>query len=141
MNEEDQPTRKVMAEMLRYIAESDYPSNWGNLLPTLVDHIQDVENILHIHNGMLGLRKLVKRYESKPSDTRPPLYDIIEQTFPLLSSALESLLPHNSMEACLIMKLILKTFWSATCHFLPSSDVLPFNRFLMLHVNCLFHIR
>ena len=76
---------------------------------------------LAIHNALLALRKVVKRFEFKPRDSREPLYAIIGQVFPLLQQLMAQLLGNNigTIEAAEIMKLTLKVFWSCTNFCLP----------------------
>lgn len=52
-----------------------------------------------VHNAMLALRKVVKRFEYKPKDARGPLHDIMKVTLPLLHTMSMSLLAEDSVEA------------------------------------------
>lgn len=48
---------------------------------------------------MLGLRKLVKRYEYKAKEQRGPLLDVMRVTLPLLLSMSHQLVGDDSTEA------------------------------------------
>lgn len=52
-----------------------------------------------VHNAMLGLRKLVKRYEYKAKEQRGPLLDVMRVTLPLLLSMSHQLVGDDSTEA------------------------------------------
>jgi len=125
LTETEKSIQDLMAESLHYIATHDYPDRWPNLLPTLLQTISQSENgtpqMLHIHNGLVALRKLCKRYEYKPKEARGPLNQIADLSFPLLLPLAQRLLEDNSLEAALTLKLILKIFWSSTQFFLPHS--------------------
>ena len=63
-----------------------------------------------------GLRKLVKKYEYKDKAIdRAPLVQLTKEVFPLLLNVLSTLVAqHNEVEAALMIKTILKIYWSAT---------------------------
>lgn len=52
-----------------------------------------------VHNAMLALRKVVKRFEYKPKDARGPLHEIMNVTLPLLHTMSVQLLAEDSAEA------------------------------------------
>lgn len=52
-----------------------------------------------VHNSMLALRKVVKRFEYKPKDARGPLLDVMRLTMPLLLGMSHQLLADDSLEA------------------------------------------
>lgn len=52
-----------------------------------------------VHNAMLALRKVVKRFEYKPKESRGPLHDIMKVTLPLLLNMSLQLLAEDSVEA------------------------------------------
>lgn len=54
---------------------------------------------LRVHNAMLALRKVVKRYEYKPKEARGPLLEIMRVTLPLLLNMSLQLLGEASNEA------------------------------------------
>ena len=64
MEETDNSIRRLLAEVFRIMVEFDYPQNWENLLPTLMTMAQ-TDNVLRMHNALVLLRQLAKRYEFK----------------------------------------------------------------------------
>ncbi|KAM3567769.1 hypothetical protein VYU27_010091, partial [Nannochloropsis oceanica] len=83
-------------------------------------HAQPPSPLL-MHNALLALRKLAKKYEYKPQDRRRPFNKIITATFPSLYSLFKSILDNDSLESAEIQKLLLKILWSATQLSIPSS--------------------
>jgi len=122
--EGEKSVRDLMAEALHHIAIHDFPESWPDLLPTLLTTIQggnDPSQALRVHNALIALRKICKRYEFKSKSERGPLNDIVIQSFPLLLPLAQRLInPHeHSLEAALMLKQILKIFWSCTQFYLP----------------------
>uniref|UniRef100_A0A7S3QJN0 Importin N-terminal domain-containing protein n=1 Tax=Chaetoceros debilis TaxID=122233 RepID=A0A7S3QJN0_9STRA len=114
----------LMAETLHSIAIHDFPQAWPTLLPTLLQAIalsNDGSQALRVHNALLALRKVCKRYEFKQKDDRGPLNDIVAQAFPLLLPLAQRLCNTNelSIEAAMMLKQVLKIFWSSTQFYLP----------------------
>ncbi len=123
--EPEKSVQDLMAETLHHIAIHDFPSKWPSLLPTLLQNIQqaDPSQALRIHNSLVALRKVCKRYEYKAREERGPLNQVVDQFFPLLLPLAQRLINPNehSLEAAMTLKQILKIFWSSTQFFLPSS--------------------
>ena len=87
MNEADKSIRDLMAETLHCIAIHDYPEKWPQLLPAMLQVISqssDPSQALRVHNALLALRKVCKRYEYKSREARGPLNEIVMKSFPLL---------------------------------------------------------
>jgi len=119
----DKSLLDLVAESINQIAASDYPTLWPNLVPTLISHIESGEAV-RMHNALVAVRKLVKRYEFKPvspPELRAPLYHLITACFPLLRQIFGTLLANNSLEAAGIHVVILKIFWSSCQFHLPLS--------------------
>jgi hypothetical protein len=76
---------------------------------------------LKVHNALLALRKVCKRYEYKSKEQRGPLNEIVQAAFPLLLPLAQQLSADNqhSLEAAMMLKQILKIFWSSTQFYLP----------------------
>jgi len=115
----------LFAETINLIAIHDYPQNWQNLLPTLIQSITEgglSGNSRQVNNALIALRTLAKRYEYKKRDSRGPLDEIVKKTFPLLLSLIQNLLStkNYSLESALMMKQCLKIFWSCTQFFLSN---------------------
>lgn len=126
LSEHEKSLRDLFAETFNNIAIYDYPQKWGNLLPTLLNAIGTPEDFdgsaLRVHNALLALRKLCKRYEYKSREQRGPLNDIVQISFPLLLPWGQRLAGNEneiSVEAAMMLKQILKIFWSSTQFYLP----------------------
>ena len=76
LSEPDKSIRDLMAETIHSIAIHDYPEKWPELLPQLLQAISlnaDPTQALTVHNALLALRKVCKRYEYKSREQRGPL--------------------------------------------------------------------
>jgi hypothetical protein len=127
LSEPEKSIQGLMAETLHSIAIHDFPDNWPTLLPTLLQSIalsNDSSQALRVHNSLLALRKVCKRYEFKPREHRGPLNEIVSQSFPLLLPLAQRLCDpaENSIEAAMMLKQILKIFWSSTQFYLPGAS-------------------
>lgn len=123
--EPEKSIQDLMAETVHHISKHDFPERWPALLPTLQHFIQqsDPSQALQIHNALVALRKVCKRYEYKAKEERGPLNAIVDQFFPTLLPLAQRLIDPNehSLEAALTLKLILKIFWSSTQYFIPET--------------------
>lgn len=77
--------------------------------------------MLRVHNALLALRKIVKRYEYKSKESRGPLLEIVNEAFPLLLPLGQRLSSDHALEAAMMLKQVLKIFWSCTQFYLPSN--------------------
>jgi hypothetical protein len=128
LEEPEKSIRDLLAETLHTIVIHDFPDKWPQLVPTLLTAIQagvaDMTNKgLQVHNALLALRKVCKRYEYKSKEQRGPLNEIVEASFPLLLPLAQQLSADNqhSLEAAMMLKQILKIFWSSTQFYLPGN--------------------
>jgi hypothetical protein len=125
LNETEKSIQDLLAETINHIAINDFPDKWPTLLPKLQQNIQhtDPSKILHIHNALVALRKVCKRYEYKAREERGPLGVIVAQFFPILLPLAQNLSgpDQHSIEAALTLKLILKIFYSCTQFFIPNT--------------------
>jgi len=124
MEEPEKSIRDLMAETVHSIAVHDFPDKWPHLLPSLLNQISmnaDPSQALRVHNALLALRKVCKRYEYKSREQRGPLNEIVQASFPLLLPLAQRLSApdQHSLEAALMLKQILKIFWSSTQFYLP----------------------
>jgi hypothetical protein len=129
LEEPEKSIRDLLAETLHTIVIHDFPEKWPALIPSLLTTIQtgvtDMSNQgLKVHNGLLALRKVCKRYEYKSKEQRGPLNDIVQASFPLLLPLAQQLSAENqhSLEAAMMLKQILKIFWSSTQFYLPGGS-------------------
>lgn len=134
LDEPEKSIRDLIAETLQTIVIHDFPDKWPALIPTLLATIQtgmqraaashQVVSGLHVHNALLAIRKVAKRYEYKSKEQRGPLNEIVAASFPLLVPlGIQLSDPNqNSLEAAMMLKQILKIFWSSTQFYLPGTE-------------------
>jgi importin-7 len=127
LSEREKSVRDLLAETLHSIAVHDFPESWPTLIPKLLDTIRqsdDPNQALAVHNALLALRKVCKRYEYKSKDQRAPLNAIVQQSFPMLLALAQRLSDpnENSLEAAMMLKQIFKIFWSSTQFYLPGGE-------------------
>ena len=133
LDEPEKSVRDLFAECLHTMVVHEFPDKWPDLVPTLLSTIRDgiaaMEQPqqkqragLQVHNALLSLRKVCKRYEYKSKDQRGPLNDIVQASFPMLLPLGQQLVQETSLEAAMMLKQILKIFWSSTQFYLPGRD-------------------
>jgi hypothetical protein len=129
LDEPEKSIRDLLAETLHTIVVHEFPEKWLHLIPSLLSTIQNGvsdmrNNGLRVHNALLALRKVCKRYEYKSKDQRSPLNEIVKAAFPLLLPLGQELCKEtvHSLEAAMMLKQILKIFWSSTQFYLPGSS-------------------
>ena len=119
--------REQFAECVGQLVFKDFPDRWPELLPTTVAAIRGRSDAVVVHNALLALRKVAKRFEFKArdDDARSPVEAVVAETFPLLRPLLATLTPSAGQhpEAALLAKLVLKIFWSCTQFALPRSTI------------------
>jgi hypothetical protein len=64
LEETDNSIRRLLAEAFRKIMEFDYPERWPNLLSGVLAMAQ-TSDVLRMHNALVLLRQMAKRYEMK----------------------------------------------------------------------------
>jgi hypothetical protein len=133
LQEPEKSIRDLLAETLQNIVIHDFPEKWPTLIPTLLQTIQqgvaEMQSpnpgtaALQVHNALLAVRKVTKRYEYKSKEQRGPLNEIVKAAFPLLLPLGQHLSDpnQNSLEAAMMLKQILKIFWSSTQFYLPGT--------------------
>jgi importin-7 len=132
LEEPEKSMRDILAETLHTIVIHDFPDKWPQLVPIMLSTIQSgVADMstkgLQVHNALLALRKVCKRYEYKSKEQRGPLNEIVQASFPLLLPLAQELsrLDQHSLEAAMMLKQVLKIFWSSTQFYLPNGDSRP----------------
>ncbi|KAL7488624.1 hypothetical protein ACHAW6_014236 [Cyclotella cf. meneghiniana] len=130
LSEPEKSIRDLMAETVHSISIHDFPASWPELLPVLLNAVSmssDPSQGLRVHNALLALRKVCKRYEYKSRDQRGPLNEIVIKSFPLLLPLAQRLSGPNeySLEGAMMLKQILKIFWSSTQFYLPAGPNNP----------------
>lgn len=152
LDEHEKSIRDLLAETLQTIVIHDFPDKWPTLIPTLLNTIrngvqqggvaiggtttiassqtgtptQQQQHLagLKVHNALLAIRKVAKRYEYKSKEQRGPLNEIVAAAFPLLLPLGRQLSDPNlnSLESAMMLKQILKIFWSCTQFYLPGTE-------------------
>jgi len=123
LQEHHKSLRGLFTETLQSGVVYNFPAAWPSLVPTLLQTIQQQKHPLQVHNALYALRKICKRYEYKPEDQRGPLEDIVQQSFGLLLPLGQELVQQQSTptpETALMLKQVLKIYWSCTQFFLPT---------------------
>ena len=124
--EPEKSVQDLLAETIFHIVKSDFPHQWPSLITTILQTVQQSDlptQGLRVHNALVALRKICKRYEYKHKKDRGPLDQIADQFFPLLLPLAQRLndLNEHSLEAALTLKQILKIFYASTEQYLPQS--------------------
>jgi hypothetical protein len=121
--ETENSIRALLSDTIALIAQTDFPEEWPVLVPALVTNIQThVTNPIVIHNALMALRKVMKRYQHKRDELRGPMNDIVEVLFPVIQgTVLPAYGQSNLLEGALVLKLCLKIFYSCCFSALPIS--------------------
>jgi hypothetical protein len=138
--ETDNSIRGLLAEAVKSIADVDYPLKWPTLLPTLLTHVQQPD-VLKMYNSLLAIRKVAKRYEYKPKETRGPLNDLVRVTFPLLQQLMIQALNNNTIESAQVQRMCLKIFWSSTMYVLPEVQGVDVNGWFQIIGHIIHKVR
>lgn len=114
-----------LSEVFKIIAYCDYPERWPSLLEALYGNLASQDQT-RVHGGLVALRLLARKYEFRDEEERAPLDGIIGTTFPLLLHIFRQLLAAPpSAQISTYVKLVCKTFWSATYMGVPSTLLQP----------------
>ena len=114
--------RAILAEIVKGIAEFEFPDNWKALLPTLVININGSDR-LRVYNSLVILRKITKRLEYK-ADGKPrePLHLIMAGTFPAIQGLVENIKNMDLLEGAMCIHMVMKIFWSCIMYKLPKEE-------------------
>lgn len=129
VSETDNSIKTLLAENIRTIGEFEFlddgTTSWPEFIPTILSYIQSSDPSI-MYNALLGLRKLIKRYEFRASDKRTILDTILTATFPTIQALIVGLLSNNQLEGAHILRLCFKIFWSVTVYKLPQNPVVDY---------------
>jgi hypothetical protein len=119
---------RLLAECVGLIAESDFPSCWPDLVPSLSQLLAGAQNHGTLVGLLLGLRRIMKRFEyrrserlaaaSRKPDPRLPINLLVESLFPSLLVFAQRMLADPQEDGRLV-HLIAKTYLSATRNDIP----------------------
>ncbi|KAK9839718.1 hypothetical protein WJX81_008385 [Elliptochloris bilobata] len=118
--------RAQLGECLKSIVYSDFPERWPLILEAVQQQLATQEQA-RMRGALYALRILARKYEFKDEEERGPLAPIVAGFLPPLLQILQNLLALNSasLEVAELLKLVLKTFWSATFMGVPAVLLRP----------------
>ena len=109
--------RSQLTECVKVMVAADYPEKWPALLPTLCSYLQ-TDDVPRVTGAVHVIMLLCRKYEYKDKEERKTLAPVIDQTFPRLLAMLQSLIGttdrRSDVALASLVKLIVKTYWSAT---------------------------
>ncbi|KXZ43736.1 hypothetical protein GPECTOR_81g184 [Gonium pectorale] len=110
-----------LSEVFKIVAYCDYPERWPGLMELLYANLSAQDQV-RVHGALLALRLLARKYEFRDEEERAPLDGIIASAFPLLLHIFQQLLAAPpSAQVSGYIKLVCKTFWSATYMGVPAA--------------------
>jgi hypothetical protein len=112
--------RAQLGVVLRVVAEADFPERWPELAPAVGAALTSPEPG-RVYGALFVLRFLARKYEYKDGTQRQVLHALVRDTFPSLLRIVQGLLALNSTapDVAELLKLVLKTLWSATYMDIP----------------------
>lgn len=102
-----------MEEIVKCVADYDFPTSWRTILPNVVNKLKNSDKFSEIYGSLLVLKNLVVNFKALESKEREPLEIICTSTFPLLEVYAKNLLSNYNEQSALAMHAILKTFFAA----------------------------
>jgi len=127
--------RVQLLEVVRNLWPTEAPNEWAQLIPDILRNVQQgmsaqPPQMLRVYGSICTLRMVMKRYEFKEPDSRGPMYDIADATFPTLLSVYQTIAAiqpptHETLEMC---RILTKIFYVATSIAIPPSMLRDFNR-------------
>ncbi|KAG2439798.1 hypothetical protein HYH02_010433 [Chlamydomonas schloesseri] len=110
-----------LSEVFKMAVYADYPERWPGLMEALYGNLSAQDQV-RVHGGLLALRLLARKYEFRDEEERAPLDGVIATSFPLLLHIFRQLLAAPpSPQVSGYIKLVCKTFWSATYMGVPAT--------------------
>uniref|UniRef100_A0A0G4I8L9 Importin N-terminal domain-containing protein n=1 Tax=Chromera velia CCMP2878 TaxID=1169474 RepID=A0A0G4I8L9_9ALVE len=112
----DPPIRRPLEECLRVMLWHDFPDKWMGIGPQMLEYISSSEPG-KLYAGLMAVRKIARKYEMKAVKERAPLEEVIVRIFPVAFQLCQRLLSGTewqSEDACALIRLCLKAYWSAT---------------------------
>lgn len=112
--------KSQLGECLKSIVYTDFPDKWPDLLPAVLQNLTSQEQP-RMHGALYALRILARKYEFKDEMERAPMNTVIENSFPTMLHIFQAILAESNrtVEMAELVKLICKTFWSATFMSIP----------------------
>jgi len=120
--------RRQLVECMKVVINADYPEKWPDLLPTLLSYMQ-TDDVPRVFGAVQVIMLLCRKYEFKDKDEREVLAPVIDAAFPRLLAMLQTLLAmedrRGDTQLAGLVKLIVKTYWSATYLDIPAPLMRP----------------
>ena len=109
--------RSQLVECMKVLVNADFPEKWPDILPTVVQYLS-TDDVTRVYGAVNVILLLCRKYEFKAVDERAVLAPVIDAAFPRLLAMLQSLIgmedKRNDQQLAALVKLIVKTYWSAT---------------------------
>ena len=116
--------RSQLVECMKVMVNADFPEKWPDLLSTLIGFMQ-TDDVPRVYGAVQVIMLLCRKYEFKDKDEREVLAPVIDAAFPRLLTMLQNLLSMTDrvgdLQLALLVKLIVKTYWSATYLDIPGA--------------------
>lgn len=104
---------KQLEEVIKCIACIDFPNNWKNILPNVINILKGSDKFAEILGALLTLKNIVSNYKFAVEAEREILELIATNTFPLLEVYAKNLLDNYTEETAVAMHVILKTVYAS----------------------------
>eukprot|EP00919_Chromeraceae_sp_WS-2016_P044087 GHVR01105097.1.p1 GENE.GHVR01105097.1~~GHVR01105097.1.p1 ORF type:complete len:478 (+),score=119.55 GHVR01105097.1:54-1487(+) len=137
--------RTQLEECLRVVVLHDYPDNSQQIRMQIEQSLLEASNSTtkeeneikknNLYASLVAIRKITRKFEMKKTDQREPVEELALNIFPMILSVGNSLLlllenttPTIDLveDACVLLKLMIKSYWSATqmslCKTLQNSE-------------------
>jgi len=113
--------RSQLGESAKHVVHFEFPDRWPALMPAVCT-LLTTQDEAQLYAALFMLRLVARKYEFKDEEDRGPLEAVVAATFPRLVLILQHLLALGSASPDVgeLVKLILKTFWSATYMYIPA---------------------
>lgn len=133
--------RSILVNALAAIVNKDFPGNWPELIDITLKLFQS-NDVDSISTGATCLLEICRHYRWMTGDSRKPLDDVINTTFPGVLNIANSLVNETSQQAGSLLRDIIKTYKMATfvCllwfyHFVTLLTSLPISMFCQFRCN------
>lgn len=109
--------RSQLVECIKVMVNADFPEKWPEILPTLLQYLA-TDDVPRVYGAVQVIMLLCRKYEFKDKDEREVLAPVVDAAFPRLLAMLQSLIAmeykRDDQQLAGLVKLIVKTYWSAT---------------------------
>lgn len=110
---------QLYQEIIYTMTVHEYPNNWPQIIAQIIDKLKNQTDFAQILGSLLAFQKVISVYEFMTHEDRIPLNNLIIQTFPQLTALVQKLLSNYNNQTAIIVKTILKIYYTATNFDLP----------------------